>query len=259
MKGFGVLFVLSLVLAGCTNTPDLPDYLKTAKETRVDNLRGVRYCEVFIIGGNPITKNLYAEVFNTSALNDKANRLDTCPAALWDKIDPATLKTQFNALGVFKNGPRGWTMDWIQLPASPDVRNFNGLDTRWFMTVDLPKDLEVGKKGGTAYKPTVGNRNSTMMFEKGKPVFILESPDGMPWVMQAWGNLVDPTLAYDNLQNLGSKLKLAPGWKFRVKVLEQDLSIKAVNGKARIVQDDLENTYDACFEEGNQKACSIKP
>ena len=35
--------------------------------------------------------------------------------------------------------------------------------------------------------------------------------------------------------------------------------VRAVNGKARIVQDDLENTYDACFEEAGRKACSIKP
>ena len=46
--------------------------------------------------------------------------------------------------------------------------------------------------------------------------------------------IVDPTLNYAGLQNLGSKLKPAPGWKYRVKVLDQDLTIKAVNGKARI-------------------------
>jgi hypothetical protein len=35
--------------------------------------------------------------------------------------------------------------------------------------------------------------------------------------------------------------------------------ILAVNGKEPITQDDLENTYDACFEEAGQKACSFKP
>ena len=53
--------------------------------TCVDNLRGVRYCELRFIGGDPITKNLYGDVFNTSPLNDKANRLDTCPDPVWDK------------------------------------------------------------------------------------------------------------------------------------------------------------------------------
>ena len=45
-------------------------------------------------------------------------------------------------------------------------------------------------------------------------------------------------------KDLGSKLELPPGWKFRVKVLNEDLTIRAVNGIAHIVQDDLENTYD---------------
>ena len=43
--------------------------------------------------------------------------------------------------------------------------------------------------------------------------------------------------------------------QFRTKVLGQDLTIKAVNCITHIVQDDLENTYDACFE----TACSHKP
>ena len=49
-----------------------------------------------------------------------------------------------------------------------------------------------------------------------------------------------------------------PGWKYRVKALDRDLEIQAVNGVARIVQDHLENTYDACFEEGGEKACTFK-
>jgi hypothetical protein len=48
------------------------------------------------------------------------------------------------------------------------------------------------------------------------------------------------------LKDLGSTLELPPGWKLRVKVLDEDLTIRAVNGIAHIVQDDLENTYDLC-------------
>jgi hypothetical protein len=253
-----MVFVLAGFLAGCA-IPNFPDYLKTAKETRVDNVRGMRYCEIWFIGGNAITKDFTGQVFNTTGLNNKANPLDTCPDAMWAKVDAEALKKQYDALRVFKNGPRGWTMDWYALPISLEVRTFAGLEAKWYMTVDLSKDVQVDKRGGTAYKPTIGNRGSVMTFQKGKPVFILESPDGMPWVMQAWSMIVDPKLSYAELPNLGSKLKLPPGWKYRVKVLNQDLTIKAVNGMARVVQDELENTYDACFEEAGQKACSIQP
>ena len=135
-------------------------------------------------------------------------------------------------------------------------RDFDGLKASWYGNVQLPKEFG---KGSVAYQPTIVSRKSKMGFVKGQPVFIVESPDGMPWVMQAWSNIVDPNLSYAQLKDMGSKLKLAPGWKFRVKVLEQDLMIQAVNGKARIVQDDLQNTYDACFEEVGQKACSSMP
>jgi len=256
MKSMGVLLVLSLILAGCSKS--LPDDGAAATVKRFDNLRAMRYCEVFLIGGNPITKNLQAAFYNTTDLNNKANPRDTCPAAVWDKVDAEALKKQYDVLGVFKNGPRGWANDWIELPVGTQ-RSFDGLEARWMGQVQLPKDVDVSKKGSSAYKPTTVARKSKMGFAKGQPVFIVESPDGVPWVMQAYSNIVDPNLTYADLQTLDKKLKLAPGWKYRVKVLDRDLEIQAVNGIARIVQDDLENTYDACFEEGNEKACSFKP
>jgi hypothetical protein len=73
--------------------------------------------------------------------------------------------------------------------------------------------------------------------------------------MQAYSLIVDHNLTYDSLPNLGNKLKLPPGWKFRVKVLDKDLTIRAVNGIAHIMQDDLENTYDLCAG----GSCNYKP
>jgi len=119
----------------------------------------------------------------------------------------------------------------------------------------LPRGVDPNKKGAGANKPLVVHRKSLMTFVKGKPVFILDDPSAMPWVIQAYSDIVDPELTYNDLGKLGAKLKLASGWKFRTKVLDQDLTIRAVNGIARIVQDDLENTYDACFE----TACTYKP
>jgi hypothetical protein len=246
------LALTGVLLAGCAS---LPDDGKDAKVMRFDGLRGMRYCEVFLIGGDAVTRNLNANFYNTTNLNNAANPRDTCPAALWAKVDAEALKKQFDVLAVFKNGPRGWTNDWIELPIGVE-RDFNGLKARWYGNVQLPKEFG---KGSVAYQPTTVARKSKMGFTKGQPVFIVESPDGMPWVMQAWSNIVNPNLSYAQLKDLGSKLKLAPGWKFRVAVIPQDLEIQAINGKARIVQDDLENTYDACFTESGQKACTFQP
>ena len=44
--------------------------------------------------------------------------------------------------------------------------------------------------------------------------------------MQAYSNIVDPNLTYADLKTLGKKLKLPAGWKYQVKVLKQDLTIR---------------------------------
>lgn len=254
LSRLGLIFLAGM-LAACAK---LPDDGASAVVKHFDGLRAMRYCEVFLTGGDAVTKNLQAVFYNTTDLNNEENARDSCPAALWDKVDPEALKKQYRVPGVYKNGPRYWAMDWIELPVGTQ-RDFDGVQARWMGKVRLPKGVNLGEKGSSAYKPTSVARKSKMGFSKGQPVFILDSPDGTPWVMQAYSRIVDPKLTYQDLQTLDTKLKPAPGWKYRVKVLDADLEIHAVNGVARIVQDDLENTYDACFEDAGQKSCSIMP
>ena len=111
----GLLF--AAVLAGCTR--QVPSDGDKAVVKRFNNLRGMRYCEVFLIGGTIFPKNLQAAFYNTTDLNNVANPRDTCPAEIWNKVDAEGLKKQYDVWGVFKNGPRGWAMDWIELAAGP--------------------------------------------------------------------------------------------------------------------------------------------
>lgn len=62
--------------------------------------------------------------------------------------------------------------------------------------------------------------------------------------MKSASLIEDPNQTYDSLKDLGSRLKLAPGWKFRTVVLEKDLILTGDNGNLTITQDDLGNTYD---------------
>lgn len=249
----GFFFVGGSLLAGDAT---IMDNDKDTKIMRFDNLSDLCYCEIFLIYRNPATKNLSADVYNTTGLNNATNPLNTCSSDMWAKVDPEALKKQYDVLGVFKNGPRYWMYDWIELPVGKQ-RDFDGLQARWFAHVNLPDDF--GKKGSTFYKPTTVRRSSTQGYRKDQTVFILDDPNGTPWVMQAYSHIVDPNLTYEDLKTLDKKLMLPPGWKYRVKVLNQDLTIGAINGVARIVQDNLEGTYNACFEEGNEKSCNYKP
>ena len=225
---------------------DVPQDGINAKQIRFDNLRDLRYAEIFLIGGNGITKNLSAAFYNTTERNNEADPRNTCPQELWDKIDVEKLKEEYNVLAAFKNGPRHWAMDWIQLGVGKEL-DFNGLKARWMGQVKLPKG-DLNKKGGTGYKSTEVARESLMGFDAGKPVFALIDPQGRPWVMQAYGLIVDPTITYERLMTLGDKLVNMPeGWKYRVIVIEQDLVLHPdKRGFAFIMQDELGNTYDLC-------------
>jgi hypothetical protein len=244
---------IAMALSGAAIAADktAPPDGSAAQLTNYDNLRSARYCELFFIQGTPET-SLTANFVNSSDLNNAENPKDFCPADIWDKITPDELKAEYDVTGIFKNGPRHWTVDRIEIPAGA-VGTYAGLQARWMGKVTLPKDF--GKAGATAYNPTTVARKSTMHFDSGRPVFILDDPQGTPWVMQAFTTKVDDSLSYDTLKSLGDKLKPTEGWSFRVKVLDEPLTIQAVNGTARIVQDELQGTYDACFE----TACTYKP
>jgi hypothetical protein len=75
---------LGLCLTACKSVPQ--DDVN-AKLTRFENLRGDRYTEMFLIGGNPITKNLKGGVYNTVGLNSPTGTGDTSPRALLDMVD----------------------------------------------------------------------------------------------------------------------------------------------------------------------------
>jgi hypothetical protein len=252
-KGLSPVYLLLILLAGALVSalpalagPGKPVPVPSApKDMTFTGLRGVQYCEVWLISGTPET-GISGDYYNTSNLNNRGDQKDTCPCNLWDKVNAKKLKAEYKVTTVYKNGPRGWTMDSITIPVGP-VQSFEGLKTRWWGKGVLPKGAKF-KAGVEPYKPLKSHRKSTFIFQKGKPVFILEDPDGTPWVMQAFSKIIDPNLTYDSLKNLGAKLKLPPGWKYRVAVLDKDLMISTPQGYNWIVQDNLQNTYDACKE-----------
>ncbi len=254
LKLTGALFLGASVLTGCTKP--IPKDGVDAKMMRFEGLYDYRYCEVFLIGGNPITKDLSAAFYNTTDRNNGATTRDSCSDEIWATVDVDKMKDQYDVLAVFKNGPRFWLYEYIELPVGAE-RSFGDTKARWMGEVKLPKGF--GDKGATLYKTTTVHRDSKQGYKKGQMVFILDDPDGTPWVMQAYSRIVDPELSYEDIKTLDKKINLPDGWKFRTKVLDQDLGIGAINGTARVTQDDLENTYNACFEMDGQKNCTYMP
>lgn len=249
-----ILFLALITLAGCTKR--LPDDGKDAEMMRFDNLNNYRYCEVFMIGGNPITKDLKANFYNTTDRNGGAQTHDSCSDQIWATVDPEAIKEEYDVLAIFKNGPRYWLYDWLELPVGVE-RKFGATTARWMGSVNLPKDF--GKEGSTFFKTTQVHRKSKQGYNGGTRVFILDDPEGTVWIMQAYSRIVDAGLNYDDLMTLDQKIDLPDGWKYRTVVLDRALTIGAINGQARVTQDNLENTYNALFEMDGQTNYTFIP
>ncbi len=208
---------------------------------RFENVRGQRYTEIFLIGGHAITHHLVGGVYNTIGLNDANGTGDTCPQAMLDKVDVDVLKDEYEVLSAFKNGPRLWCLDWVEVMAGVE-RDFNGLKARWVTWLDVPKEMR--KHESVAYKTINVQRDTQFGIKTGSPAFLLDDPDGDSWCMKSASLIVDPNQTYESLKDLGGRLHPAPGWSFRAVVLDQDLVLTPDNGAAKITQDELGNTYD---------------
>jgi len=92
------------------------------------------------------------------------------------------------------------------------------------------------------YREQTINRDTVYRFKAGLPVHMLEASDDSRYAMQAYLQIVDKTLTYDQLDALGSKLKLPSGWRYTTTTPDQDLVLGA-QGEATVIQDDFDNTY----------------
>lgn len=177
--------------------------VRKVKAVTVTNTRNMRFGEILVV------KQDVAEVYNTTGLND-------CPAELWDALDTNKLAKQYGALRVQKNGPKYWMMDSQTLMLG-EKASFGGIEGRW--AAALPTGL-LGGEGAVPYKVFHPKKTQKMVYSEGKPVYELVDPDGHAYVMQAHG----PQFTLESLPKLGEQMKKLPkGWKYRTRILKEDL------------------------------------
>lgn len=241
-KTIGMLaLACSMVMLLCA-FKEIPQDDTDVKTMKFEGINGNRYSEIFLISGNPETKELKGGVYQTIGLNDPNNTGDTAPPEILDKMDMKALAEEYGIVTTYKNGPRLWTLDWLEVAVGKE-RNFQGLDVRWVMWLDVPKNLG-GPQKDMAYKAIHGKRDTQMGINKGTRVYLLDDPEGNTYCMKSASKIIDPDQTYESLKDLGSRLTPAPGWKFRTKILEKDLVFTPDHGNAIICQDDIGNTYD---------------
>jgi hypothetical protein len=229
------------LLTGCAS---LPKDDANVQLMHFEKLNATRYAEIFLVGGNGLTKNLKANVYNTIALNgyNESNR-DSAPQALAEAFNPEQVKKENHVLGSKLNGPKRWMLDWIDVPMGTE-RDFCGLKARWCAELNL-KGMNLKDESKMSYHPTTVQRKTKFGYNKGTIAHLIDDTDGNTWIMKGYNEGLKPAMNYEEASTtLGKRLTLPSGWKFRDKVLDQDLVLIPETGTARIMPDDLFNVYD---------------
>ena len=215
-----------------------------ATSMRFNDTHMVRYVEFFLAGREAKTGNLVAACYNTmlTPRGIPASR-DTAPQELVEGLDFANMKNEFGVVGASLNGPKIWQPDWLEVEVGVE-RNFNGLPASWVAQLNMGGGANVGDLA--PYKPATIARKSGLGWNKGTTVILLDDAEGNTWVMKGFQVGLEPTYTYEEFVAAGQSQfkKLPPGWKFRVKTLEQDLVETPENGVARIMPDEFFNIYD---------------
>ena len=228
MKSLSLRLLLALLVA----MPFSARAMSTIGEGFRDNMRGARYGEIILVKGGLFS--MTGKVYNTLGLND-------CPDKEWKALSPVAIKLTHNAVAVLLNGPRCFLMDQASLLKPGKVQNFGSLQARHLANVKItPAMLLKGKAKPYTENPVA--RTSVFRYMKGRNVYELVSPQGVVYAMQSFSMQVDPKQTISSLPTLGSRLHLPQGWSFRVVKPEADLTLEA-KGKAIVLQDDLENSY----------------
>jgi len=105
--------------------------------------------------------------------------------------------------------------------------------------------------GGQPHILATAERKSTWFFEKNKPVFILDEPDGTTWIVKSCTDFVDKNLIYEDLKTPDTELKLPPGWSYRARVLYGTLYLDPLmhgtNYSGLAAKGQLQNMCDAIY------------
>ncbi|WP_315796388.1 MULTISPECIES: hypothetical protein [unclassified Bradyrhizobium] len=215
-----------------------------AVSRRFDNTSKVRFIEIFLAGRDAKTGKVVAACHNSifTSKGIPASR-DTAPQMLVEGLDFEAMKKDFGVLGASLNGPKIWLPDWVEVTVGKQ-REFNGIATAWVAQLNLGSNVSVSET--TPYKPITIARESGLGWKKGALALLLDDAEGNTWIMKGFQLGLKPQHTFEQFVAAGASnfKQLPPGWKFRIKTLEKDLTEVPKSGIATIMSDEFFNVYD---------------
>ncbi len=199
--------------------------------TQIENssMRGKQYCEIIL--SKRVTNYV---IYNTLGVND-------CPAKMWNKVTESQVKKETGSSFVYLNGLRYWVIDgFSNSTENAAKRTINGIPMQHAGQLYI-KWTNLLKAKYPYFRHEV-QRQTTWLYEADKPVYEIIDNHGNVYVMQSY-SIRKKNQTASSLAELGTKLTLPSGWKFKTGVLKQAEAIKSTNNVAIILQDNFDNTY----------------
>jgi hypothetical protein len=244
--------MLAITGAGCAqhaasvaHTPVLDDGAR-AVPARVENVHRTRFIEIFLADRDPESSLVAAACYN-SMFTSKGipPSRDTAPAALVEGLDFQRIRQEYGVLNASLNGPKLWLPDWTDIEVGAE-RNFNGIAAAWVATLQMGEEAGFVEKTAP-YQPQSIARKSSLGWNKGTTVVLLDDANGNTWIMKGFQIGQTPRLGYDEfISTLDQQYKALPsGWgNLRLKTLDQDLVETPEAGVATIMADEHFNVWD---------------
>nr|WP_321426980.1 hypothetical protein [uncultured Acetobacteroides sp.] len=211
----------------------------------VENTHQVRFIEIFLANPDPETGDMVAACYNTMfTTNGIPASKDTAPQELVEGLDFNKMEQEYGVQNASLNGPKLWLTDWSEIGRGVE-RVFNGMLAAWVAQLNMS-----GNNGGvsesTPYMPQTIARNSSLGWNKGTTVLLLDDAAGNTWIMKGFQLGLEPQYTYEEFVAAGaSNFKNLPtGWTFRIKTLDQDLIETPKDSIATIMSDEFFNVYD---------------
>jgi hypothetical protein len=226
----------------CKFFSQLPDDCASAEQRRFDNLRGYRFVEIDLLARDAIKKIPYVSIYNTTGQNGGDDTRDSAPRSYADTLDAKRIAKHYQALVASMSGPRYWALDWLADRVGT-VRDFDGLEAAWMGNGQAAETRLAGKAPLEAYRVAPFPRTAIEGFRKGTAIYLLDDPKGNAWVLASYTASGAPNANLDDLDTLGDRLNLPPGWKFRKVTLDRELTLEPKGGFAASTQDDKGDLY----------------
>ena len=196
-----------------------------------------RYCEILLVSESG--EAFEARVYNSLGLNN-------CPQEAWDALDLDAIATEQEVSLAAKNGPRYWVLDLVmQISDEEPIDGFGETSTFGALDMFLAATIDLDTVVSGENEPYVVNevaRSTIFTFVAGRRIYELEDDAGERYIMQSMSQMIDPEQELYDLVSLDERLDLPDGWSFNTRILQEDLQLVA-KGTARVITDDLSNTY----------------